>query len=70
MDGSTVITPALIPAAPRLWVPKRVMITAAAAELPHTAEIVRRCTAAGVGDIQTLSGNRLSGLTGDTDRET
>ena len=40
----------------RLWAPKRVMITAAAAEQPHTAEIIRRCLAAGVDDIQTLSG--------------
>lgn len=50
--------------------PKRVLITAAAAEQPHAAEIIRRCAAAGVDDIQTLSGNRLTGLTGGTERET
>ncbi|HEU5484576.1 MAG TPA: hypothetical protein VFU98_06685, partial [Microlunatus sp.] len=57
-------------AAPRRWVPKRVLITAAAAEQSHAAEIIRRCAAAGVDDIQTLSGNRLTGLTGGTERET
>ena len=70
MDSFPVFAPRLSPAVPRLWVPKRVMITAAAAEQPHTAEIIRRCVAAGVDDIQTLSGNRLTGLTGDTERET
>ncbi len=70
MDSFPVFAPRLSPAVPRLWVPKRVMITAAAAEQPHTAEIIRRCLAAGVDDIQTLSGNRLTGLTGDTERET
>jgi spore photoproduct lyase len=54
----------------RLWVPKRVQITAAAAELPHTAEIVRRCEAAGVDDITVLPANRLTGLKGESERET
>jgi spore photoproduct lyase len=54
----------------RLWVPKRVQITAAAAELPHTAEIVRRCEAAGVEDITVLPSNRLTGLKGESERET
>jgi spore photoproduct lyase len=45
------------------------MITAAAAELPHTAEIIRRCRAAGVEDVETLRGNRLTGLTSGTERE-
>lgn len=54
----------------RLWLPKRVLVTRAAAEQPHTAEIVRRCEAAGVGDIAFLSGNRLIGLSGETERET
>jgi spore photoproduct lyase len=57
------------PVAVRRWLPKRVWITAAAAEQPHTAEIVRRCTAAGVDDIETLKGNRLTGLGGGSERE-
>jgi spore photoproduct lyase len=54
----------------RLWLPKRVLITRAAAEQPHTAEIVRRCQAANVSDIEFLSGDRLPGLSGDNERET
>jgi spore photoproduct lyase len=56
--------------ATRLWVPKHVMITRAAVDLPHTAEIVRRCEAAGVTDIRVMPGNALTGLRGDTERET
>ena len=40
----------------RLWVPKHVMITRSAADLPHTAEIIRRCERAGVDDIRFLPG--------------
>jgi spore photoproduct lyase len=54
----------------RLWLPKRVLVTRAAAEQPHTAEIVRRCEAAGVPDIDFLTGNRLVGMAGETERET
>jgi len=54
---------------PTLWVPKRVLVTRAAAEQPHTAEILRRCEAAGVTDVQLLSGDRLTGLGGETERE-
>ena len=57
------------PGPPRVWLPRRVWITAAAAEQPHTAEIVRRCEAAGVTEIETLSGNRLTGLSGGSERE-
>jgi spore photoproduct lyase len=53
-----------------LWLPKRVLVTRAAVEQPHAAEIVRRCEAAGVDDITFLSGNRLTGMTGATERET
>jgi spore photoproduct lyase len=53
----------------RLWVPKRVLVTRAAAEQPHTAEIVRRCEAAGVSEIAFLAGNRLTGLGGGSERE-
>ncbi len=54
----------------RLWVPKRVLITQPAADLPHTAEIVRRCQAAGVSDITVMKGNSLTGLRGESERET
>ncbi len=62
-----------LPAAPtpsRLWTPKRVLVTRAAAEQPHTAEILRRCEAAGVEDITLLPNDRLTGLRGETERET
>ena len=54
----------------RLWIPKRVLITRAASEQFHTAEIVRRCEDAGVPDIEFLPGDRLTGLRGDSERET
>lgn len=54
----------------RLWTPRRVMITKSAAELPHTAEIVRRCEAAGVSEIDVLPADRLTGLRGESERET
>jgi spore photoproduct lyase len=54
----------------RLWLPKRVLVTAAAAEQPHTAEILRRSEAAGVEEITLLPSNRLTGLTRGSERET
>src|SRR4051794_41368340 len=54
---------------PTLWTPKRVLVTKAAAEQPHTAEILRRCEAAGVTDLRLLPGDRLTGLSGGSDRE-
>ncbi|WP_408665683.1 spore photoproduct lyase family protein [Jatrophihabitans sp.] len=54
----------------RVWTPKRVLITRAAAGLEHTAEIIRRCEAAGVTDIQLLPGDRLTGLRGESERQT
>src|SRR3712207_6055574 len=53
-----------------LWTPKHVLVTKAAAEQPHTAEILRRCEAAGVTDVRLLPGDRLTGLSGGTERET
>lgn len=61
---STLVTPT------RIWTPKRVLITKSAAELPHTAEIVRRCEAAGVPEIDVLPADRLTGLRGESERET
>ena len=55
--------------APRTWVPRIVQITAAAAEQPHTAEILRRLEAAGVDDVRLLRSNRLTGLNEGSDRE-
>jgi len=54
----------------RPWVPQHVRITRSAADLPHTAEVVRRCAAAGVTDIVLERGDRLSGLRGASERET
>jgi spore photoproduct lyase len=62
--------PAAATRRPTLWTPQRVLVTKAAAEQPHTAEILRRCEAVGVSDIRLLPGNRLTGLTGETERET
>ncbi len=62
-------TPA-VPPKHRLWLPKRVLITRAAAEQSHTAEIVRRCETAGVDRIEFLPGNRLTGLSEGSERET
>lgn len=62
-----------LPAAPvptRVWTPKRVLVTRSAADLPHTAEILRRCAAAGVSDVTMLANDRLTGLRGETERET
>jgi spore photoproduct lyase len=55
---------------PVLWTPSRVLVTRSAAELPHGADIVARCEAAGVTDIHMLSGDRLPSLRGDDDRAT
>ena len=54
----------------RRWTPKRVLVTRSAAGLPHAAEIIRRCEAAGVTDIELLTSDRLTGLRGETERET
>jgi spore photoproduct lyase len=54
---------------PTLWIPKHVLVTKAAADQPHTAEILRRCEARGVTDIRLLPGDRLTGLTAGTERE-
>ncbi|MGB6182598.1 MAG: spore photoproduct lyase family protein [Rhodococcus sp. (in: high G+C Gram-positive bacteria)] len=58
------------PSPSKIWTPTRVLITRSAADLPHTAEIVRRCEAAGVSDIDVLSADRLTGLRGESERET
>ena len=59
----------LRPVKVRRWTPKRVLVTRTAAELPHAQEIIRRCEAAGVSDIELLANDRLTGLRRQTERE-
>ncbi|MGI8457903.1 MAG: spore photoproduct lyase family protein [Propionibacteriaceae bacterium] len=54
----------------RRWTPRRVQVTRSAAEHTHTAEIVARCEAAGVTDIEFLTADRLAGLRRGSERET
>ena len=59
-----------LPAAPRLWIPKHVLVTRAAADLPHTAEILRRVEAFGVDDVRVLPADRLpTAPKGESERE-
>ena len=53
----------------RRWVPRHVLVTRSAAELPHGQQILDRCRAAGVDDVTVLAGDRLPSLRGGTDRE-
>jgi spore photoproduct lyase len=53
-----------------LWTPKHVVVTRSAAERPHAAEIVARCEAAGVSDIEFLRSDRITGLRGEDERAT
>lgn len=54
---------------PKRWLPRHVQVTAAAAERPHTAEILRRLEVAGVEDVRLLRSNRLVGLNDGSERE-
>jgi len=54
---------------PRLWTPKRVLVTPAALEHDHGRRIADRCRALGI-DVTELAANRLTGLTGADERET
>ena len=56
-------------AGPKLWTPKRVLVTAAALEHAHGRRIVERCAGLGL-DVVELPGNRLTGLKGADERET
>ena len=53
----------------RPWHPRRVLLTRAARGWPMAARVAERAAAAGA-EIVELKGDRLSGLRGDTDRET
>jgi spore photoproduct lyase len=58
------------PARPgRRWTPKRVVATPAAYDHPHGRRIVERVEGLGL-EVERLSGNRLTGVRGETDRET
>ncbi len=54
---------------PKLWTPKRVLVTASALEFDHGRAIAERCEALDI-PVERLSGDRLTGLRGDTDRDT
>lgn len=53
----------------RRWTPKRVVATPAALEHPHGRRIAERVAALGI-DVERLRGNRVTGLRGETARET
>jgi spore photoproduct lyase len=53
---------------PTLWRPDRVLVTRSAFDMPHGKDIVARCEAAGVADIDVLSGDRLPSNRADNDR--
>ena len=68
MTTTTSAAPSPDPVRPRRWVPRRVLVTKAAVGLPHTEEILRRCGAAGVEDVETVA--RVSPPRGASERET
>ena len=53
----------------RRWTPKRVAITPAALDHPHGLRILERVEALGI-EVERLSGNRLTGVRGENDRQT
>ena len=54
---------------PKLWTPRRVLITPAAAEHAHGRAMLERCQALGAS-VEELPANRLTGLRGADERET
>ncbi len=66
--SATLIAPPR-PTEPKLWTPKRVLVTPAALEHAHGRRIAERCTALGI-DVTELPANRLTGLKGADERET
>ena len=61
------LAPAPVPA--RRWTPKRVVVTPAALDEPLGARIVARVEELGI-EVERLRSNRLTGVRGDTDRQT
>ena len=68
MTTAVLATDVPAPAPTRLWTPSRVLVTRSAAERPHGRRILGRLEAAGVSDIELLSGDRLPNLRGEGDR--
>ena len=52
---------------PRRWLPRRVLVTASAAQQPHGRAMVERCEAAGL-DVQLLRADRLPPVRGADER--
>ncbi|WP_218104955.1 spore photoproduct lyase family protein [Micromonospora mirobrigensis] len=61
------LAPAARPA--RRWTPRRVVVTPAALDHPHGRQIVTRVEGLGI-EVERLRANRLTGVRGETDRET
>ncbi|HEY6746818.1 MAG TPA: hypothetical protein VI357_13995 [Mycobacteriales bacterium] len=55
--------------AARRWTPRRVVVTPAALDHPHGLRIVDRVESLGI-EVERLTSNRLTGVRGETDRET
>ncbi len=68
MPAPALQTPPRETTGPKLWWPKRVLVTAAALEHAHGRRIAARCEAQGL-DVVELPGNRLTGLRSDDPRE-
>src|SRR3954463_5783257 len=67
MATAPIISPAL-QSSPRLWVPRRVLITPDAMRWQHGRAIAKRAATFG-SEIVELKSNRLTGLRGGTERE-
>ncbi|WP_246081595.1 SPL family radical SAM protein [Nocardioides litoris] len=73
-EDAAVDAPADLPApghagSARRWTPKRVVVTPAALDHAHGARIVERVEALGI-EVERLRANRLTGVRGETARET
>jgi spore photoproduct lyase len=67
-DPDTRPVPTADPVRVRRWTPRRVLVTKAAVGLEHTEEVLRRCAAAGVTEVDTVA--RVSPPRGASERET
>ncbi|MGQ7296912.1 SPL family radical SAM protein [Quadrisphaera sp. KR29] len=61
---------ALAARAPKRWLPRRVLVTASAAQTAHGQQVLERVRAAGVEDVQVLRADRLPALRGADERAT
>ncbi len=69
LDAPAPARPTRVATGPKLWTPKRVLVTASALEHAHGRRIAERCAGLGI-DVTELPGNRLTGLKGADERET